>query len=172
MYFCLICHNENIWLMMDSLDHIDRHILQLLEKDGRIAFSTIAQQLGVSNTMIHQRVEKLQAKGIIPEFGPRFDEKALGFGLSSYTGLVLDKDHQADNVVEELKKIPEITECYFIAGQYALFVKIIARDSDHLRQVLYKQVDAIEGIQRTESMIELGCAFKRNVSIEKTQDLK
>ena len=90
MYFCLICHNENIWLMMDSLDHIDRHILQLLEKDGRIAFSTIAQQLGVSNTMIHQRVEKLQAKGIIPEFGPRFDEKALGFGLSSYTGLVLD----------------------------------------------------------------------------------
>jgi len=152
--------------MLDSLDHIDKHILQLLEKDGRIAFSTIAQQLGVSNTMIHQRVEKLQTKGIIPEFKPRFDEKALGFGLASYTGIVLDKDPQTERVVEALKKISEVTECYYIAGQYTLFVKIIARDSDHLRDVLYKKVDAIEGVQRTESMIELGCAFKRNVSIK------
>ncbi len=152
--------------MMDSLDHIDKHILQLLEKDGRIAFSTIAQQLGVSNTMIHQRVEKLQAKGIIPEFKPRFDEKALGFGLASYTGIVLDKDPHTERVVEELKQISEVTECYYIAGQYTLFVKIIAKDSDHLRDILYKKVDAIDGIQRTESMIELGCAFKRNVSIE------
>jgi Lrp/AsnC family transcriptional regulator for asnA, asnC and gidA len=151
---------------MDSLDHIDKHILQLLEKDGRIAFSTIAQQLGVSNTMIHQRVEKLQAKGIIPEFKPRFDEKALGFGLASYTGIVLDKDPQTERVIAELKKISEVTECYYIAGEFTLFVKIIARDTDHLREVLYKKVDAIEGVQRTESMIELGCAFKRNVSIE------
>lgn len=152
--------------MMDSLDHIDKHILQLLEKDGRIAFSTIAQQLGVSNTMIHQRVEKLQSKGIIPEFKPRFDEKALGFGLSSYTGIVLDKDPKTERVISELKNISEVTECYYIAGQYTLFVKIIAKDSDHLRDILYKKVDAIDGVQRTESMIELGCAFKRNVSIE------
>lgn len=152
--------------MMDSLDHIDKHILQLLEKDGRIPFSTIAQELGVSNTMIHQRVEKLQTKGIIPAFKPHFDEKALGFGLASYTGIVLAKDPQTDRVVAELKNIPEVTECYYIAGEYTLFTKIVARDSEHLREILYNKVDAIEGIQRTQSMIELGCAFKRNVSIE------
>ena len=67
--------------------------------------------------------------------------------------------------IEELKKIPEITECYYITGSYTLYVKMIAKNHEHMRKILYEQIDSIPGIAKTDSIIELGCAFKRNISL-------
>ena len=58
-----------------------------------------------------------------------------------------------------------MTECYYITGSYTLYIKMIARDHEHMRKLLYEKIDTIQGIAKTDSMIELGCAFKRNISL-------
>jgi len=148
---------------MDTLDTIDLEILKQLDDDGRMAYSTIASTLGVSNTMIHQRIARLTEQGILVGIKPVLNEKKIGYDWAAFTGITLERDQDSYRIIEELKKIPEVTECYFITGGYTLYLKIVARDHEHMRKILYDKIDTIQGIAKTNSIIELGCAFKRNV---------
>ncbi|MDI6051295.1 MAG: Lrp/AsnC family transcriptional regulator [Flavobacterium sp.] len=150
---------------MDILDEFDINIIKELEKDGRMAYSAIATNLKISNTMVHQRINRLMEQGIITGIKPLINEKKVGYDWGSFTGITLNKDQDSDRIIEELKNIPEITECYYITGSFTLYIKIIARDHEHMRKVLYEKIDNIPGIAKTDSIIELGCAFKRNVSL-------
>lgn len=145
------------------MDAFDIKILKELEKDGRLPFSSIANTLKISNTMVHQRVSKLIEGGIIKGIRPELDEKKMGYDWASFTGLVLDKDHESERIIQALKEIPEVTECYYITGAYTLFIRIVAKSHEHIRELLYDKIDNIPGIIKTESLIELGCAFRRNV---------
>ncbi|MCS4164621.1 Lrp/AsnC ligand binding domain-containing protein [Sphingobacterium paramultivorum] len=148
---------------MNSIDDFDLQILKYLDEDGRMAYSAIATAMGVSNTMIHQRINRLTEQGILAGIKPVLNEKKLGYDWGAFTGLSLEKDHDSSRIIEELKKIPEVTECYYITGNYTLYVKIIAKNHEHMRQLLYEKIDSIRGIAKTDSLIELGCAFKRNI---------
>ena len=150
---------------MDILDEFDINIIKELEKDGRMAYSAIAANLKISNTMVHQRINRLMEQGILTGIKPLINEKKVGYDWGSFTGITLNKDQDSDRIIEELKNIPEITECYYITGSFTLYIKIIAKDHEHMRKVLYEKIDNIPGIAKTDSIIELGCAFKRNVSL-------
>ncbi|MBE9600906.1 Lrp/AsnC family transcriptional regulator [Pedobacter sp. MC2016-24] len=148
---------------MNGIDDFDIQILKALEKDGRMAYSAIATMLGVSNTMVHQRISRLTELGILTGIKPVLDEKKIGYDWGAFTGITLEKDQDSDRIIEELKKIPEVTECYYISGTYTLYLKIIAKNHEHMRKVLYEKIDNISGIAKTDSIMELGCAFKRNI---------
>lgn len=150
---------------MEILDKFDVFIIKELEKDGRIAYSTIATNLKISNTMVHQRVNRLIAQGILLGIKPVLNEKKIGYDWGSFTGITLNKDQDSNRIIEELKKIPEITECYYISGLYTLYIKIIAQNHEHMRKILYEKIDTIPGVSKTDSIMELGCAFKRNVTL-------
>lgn len=152
--------NENL------LDDYDKKILVQLEKDGRKPYSEIAKNLHISNTMVHQRVTRMKKIGILKGAGIILDERKLGYEWSAFTGLVLKEDSDSKTIIEELRKIPEVTECYYITGQYTLYIRIVAKSNEHMRSVLYDKIDHISGILKTESMIDFGAAFKRNVSVE------
>ncbi len=149
---------------MELLDEFDISIIKELEKDGRMAFSAIATNLKISNTMVHQRYSRLIEQNIITGIKPVLNEKKIGYDWGAFTGITLTKDHDSDKVIEALKNIPEVTECYFITGSFTLYIKLIATDHDHMRKLLYENIDTIPGIAKTESIIELGCAFKRNIT--------
>ncbi len=148
-----------------SLDEFDIKILQLLEEDGRMAFSMIAQELGISNTMVHQRVAKLTEHSVLQGIKPVLNEKKLGYDWASFTGITLDKDHNSERIIEALKAIDEVTECYYISGAFTLFIRIVAKNHEHMRRILYEQIDNIPGIAKTDSIMELGCAFRRNTRL-------
>ena len=150
---------------MEILDEFDIKIIKELEKDGRMAYSAIATHLKISNTMVHQRINRLTEQCILTGIKPVINEKKVGYDWGAFTGLTLNKDQDSTRIIEELKKIPEITECYYITGSYTLYIKIIAKDHEHMRSILYEKIDNIPGIAKTDSIIELGCAFKRNVSL-------
>ena len=149
---------------MEKLDKFDIFIIQELEKDGRMAYSTIAANLKISNTMVHQRVNRLMEQGILLGIKPVLNEKKIGYDWGAFTGITLNKDQDSSRIIEALKKIPEVTECYYISGLYTLYIKIIARNHEHLRKILYEKIDNIPGISKTDSIMELGCAFKRNIT--------
>ena len=148
---------------MGNLDKFDVSIIKELEKDGRMPYSTIAANLKISNTMVHQRVNRLIENGVLLGIKPIINEKKVGYDWGSFTGITLNKDQDSKRIIEELKAIPEITECYYISGLYTLYIKINAKNHEHMRKVLYEKIDIIPGISKTDSIMELGCAFKRNV---------
>ena len=150
---------------MEIIDEFDIKIIKELEKDGRMAYSAIATNLKISNTMVHQRINRLIEQGILTGIKPIIDEKKVGYDWGAFTGITLNKDQDSGRIIEELKNIPEITECYYITGSFTLYIKIIAKDHEHMRKILYEKIDTIPGIAKTDSIIELGCAFKRNVSL-------
>ena len=150
---------------MQNLDEFDIEILKQLDKDGRKAFSVIATEMGISNTMVHQRVSRMTEQGVLEGIKPVLNEKKMGYDWGAFTGITLDKDQDSGRIIEALKKIPEVMECYYITGTYTLYLRIIAKDHEHMRRVLYDKIDNIPGISKTDSIIELGCAFKRNIEL-------
>ena len=150
---------------MDIIDEFDISIIKELEKDGRMAFSAIAANLKISNTMVHQRINRMIEQGVISGIKPIIQEKKIGYDWASFTGITLNKDSDSDRIIEALKDIPEITECYYVTGSFTLYIKIIATNHEHMRRILYEKIDSIPGIAKTDSIIELGCAFKRNITL-------
>ncbi|MFT5885155.1 MAG: Lrp/AsnC family transcriptional regulator for asnA, asnC and gidA [Arcticibacterium sp.] len=148
------------------LDAIDKGILRFLEQDGRKPYSEIAKALKISNTMVHQRLAKMKLKGFLKGIKIELDETKMGYEWSGFTGLVLKEDSDSESIIAALKKIPEVLECYYITGQYTLYLRLVARNSEHMRSVLYEKIDHIPGVLKTESLINFGTAFKRGVPID------
>jgi Lrp/AsnC family transcriptional regulator for asnA, asnC and gidA len=115
--------------------------------------------------MVHQRVARLKDLGVLKQVSIILDEKKLGYEWSAFTGLVLRDDSDSQQIIAELKRIPEVTECYYITGSYALYIRIVATSSEHMRKLLYEKIDHIKGVIKTESLVDFGSAFKRNVPI-------
>ena len=151
--------------MENQFDYIDKQILQLLRKDARKAYSQIAEELKVSNSLIHQRIKKMTEIGIIKNAEFVLDEKKLGFKTKSYTGIRLREARFAESVMKELSKINEIVECNYVSGNYAIFILIFAKDNEHLREILYEQVHLINGVAGTDTFICFDTGFKRNIPL-------
>ncbi len=145
------------------LDAFDKKILKELEKDGKKAYSKIANNLGVSNTMVHQRITRMKEIGVLEATTVILNEKKLGYEWGAFTGLILKEDCNSDEIIQQLKKIPEVVECYYITGSYTLFIRVVAKSNEHMRKLLYEKIDHIKGVVKTESFIDFGCAFKRSV---------
>ncbi len=145
-----------------QLDEYDKKILKELEADGKKPFSQIAIDLDISNTMVHQRITRMKKAGILKRHSIELDEKRLGFEWGAFTGITLHDGSDTYKVIEELKKIPEVTECYHISGVYALYVRVVAKDNEHMRDILYTKIEDIDAVRSTESLVDFGCAFKRN----------
>ncbi|MCU0340003.1 MAG: Lrp/AsnC ligand binding domain-containing protein [Spirosomaceae bacterium] len=150
----------------EPLDDYDRLILKQLERDARKAYSAIADALNISNTMVHQRVGKLKRIGVLKGSTVLLNERKLGYEWGAFTGITLKEDSDSEKIIEALRAIPEVTECYYITGKYTLYIRIVARSNEHMRRVLYEKIDHIPGVLKTESLIDFGAAFKRNVPIE------
>ncbi len=69
-------------------------------------------------------------------------------------------------MVDELRKIPEVVECHYTTGSYAIFIKIYAHSNQHLKEILHSKMQAIEGIASTETIISLDESFKRQLPID------
>jgi Lrp/AsnC family transcriptional regulator for asnA, asnC and gidA len=150
---------------MSQLDYTDQKILALLKKDARTAFSKIASELSISNSLVHQRIKKMKDDGLLIKADLLLDEKKLGFSTKAYVGIRLKEARFAEKVVNALQTIPEITECNYVSGKYAIFVLIYSKDNDHLRSILYNQVHEIEGVGGTDSFICFSTNFDRSVPI-------
>ena len=112
--------------MEDSLqiDSLDKKIIQLITKNARIPYLEVARECNVSGAAIHQRIQKLTNLGVITGSKFTIEPKMIGFKTCAYMGIFLDKASLYNDVLEELRKIPEITQCHFTTGNYSVFIKI------------------------------------------------
>jgi Lrp/AsnC family transcriptional regulator for asnA, asnC and gidA len=152
--------------MMQQLDSLDIKILQLLANNARKPCLEIARACDVSGAAIHQRVQKLTSMGVIQGSELLINPSSVGYDTCAYIGFFLKDPSQFNHVVEELKKIPEVVECHFTTGQYDMFIKLVARNNDHLLHIIHEKLQHL-GLSRTESLISFKEVFKRQIPIEK-----
>lgn len=148
-----------------SLDSIDCKILSFLTQNARMPFLEIARECGVSGAAIHQRVRKMEEAGVILGSYLVVNPKALGYGVCAIIGIGVSDPTMNFQTVENLKNIPEITECHFVTGRYNILVKLYCRDHDHLMHTIFDHVLQVPGISQTETFISLSDSFGRQVSV-------
>lgn len=146
-----------------SLDQLDLNILKNLSINARKPYLEIARECGVSGAAIHQRIQRLTQIGIIKGSECLIDPAAVGYDTCAYVGLYLRDPAQYNSVVTALEKMPELVECHYTTGQYDIFVKLYARNNDHLLHILQK-IQAL-GFARTETLISFKQIFKRQMQI-------
>ena len=144
-----------------EFDNVDRQILTLLSEDARKAYSEIAKEILVSPGTVHVRMRKMEEAGVVKGATLTLDNKLLGYDLRAFIGVYLRKGSTYNNVIDQLKDIPEIIEAHYTTGVYSIFAKIACKNTDHLREVLNVKIQGIEGIQRTETIISLEESIKR-----------
>ncbi|MFW5756063.1 MAG: Lrp/AsnC family transcriptional regulator [Tangfeifania sp.] len=149
-----------------DIDALDEKILQLITKNARIPFLEVARSCGVSGAAIHQRVQRLLNIGVVSGSEFIVNPQKLGYNTCAYMGIHLEKAKFHKQVVEALREIPEIVECHFTTGQYAIFIKIQTKTNKHLKQIIDKNLQNVEGIARTETFMSLEMDFKRQVPIK------
>ncbi len=149
-----------------QIDDLDRKILSLITKNARIPYLEVARECKVSGAAIHQRIQRLTKLGVITGSEFVISPKMIGFSTCAYVGIFLDSAHLYPDVVEHLKKIPEITQCHYITGGYSIFIKIFTRDNEDLKRVLFDKVQAIPGVSRTETFISLEESFNRQLPLQ------
>jgi Lrp/AsnC family transcriptional regulator for asnA, asnC and gidA len=151
---------------MEKIDDLDRKILSIIIKNARMPFKDVATVCNVSRAAIHQRVQRMIDLGVITGSGYLVNPKTLGYQITTYIGIKLEKGSLYKEVVPELEKIPEVVECHFTLGPYTLLIKLYAKNDEHLMQLLNNRIQEINGVVSTETLMSLEERIKREIPVE------
>jgi Lrp/AsnC family leucine-responsive transcriptional regulator len=118
-----------------ELEGTDRKILELLANDGRMSFTDLGKATGLSTSAVHQRVKRLESRGLIQGYGATIDHEQLGLPLTAFISIRPIDPSQPDDSPERVRAIPEIESCWSVAGDESYILKVrvaTPTDLEHL----------------------------------------
>ena len=148
-----------------QLDKTDLEILEILMQDAKKPYTEVAKKVFVSGGTVHVRMNKLEEAGIVEKTTLKVNYAKLGYDITAFIGIFLEKSALYDSVLARLRAIPEITSIHYTTGNYSMFVKIHCKDTNHLKEVLHDKIQHVDGIERTETMISLEESLDRNLEL-------
>jgi Lrp/AsnC family leucine-responsive transcriptional regulator len=152
--------------MMTSLDKIDRQILALLRENARISNLELAESVNLSPTPCARRVKQLEDSGIITGYSVTTDPRKLGYQLSVYIAISMDK-HTAErfsNFEKKLREFPEVVSCSIVTGRSEDYlIKALVKDMAHYEEFLLHRLNRIEGIAQVHTSFELRQVFEKSI---------
>lgn len=149
-----------------EIDNVDLKILEILTKNAKKPFTEVAKLAFVSSGTVHVRMRKLEKLGIVKGTTIDVDFSKLGYDVTVFVGIFLEKSSLYDDVFEKLKAIPEITTIHYTTGNYSMFLKMHCRDTNHLKDVLHDKIQKVKGIERTETIISLEESLNRHINLQ------
>jgi Lrp/AsnC family leucine-responsive transcriptional regulator len=110
------------------MEELDRQIVQLLVKDGRMSYTDLGKATGLSTSAVHQRVRRLEQRGVIRGYAAIVDPEAVGLALTAFISVKPFDPSAPDDIAERLADVPEIEACHSVAGDenYILKVRVTA----------------------------------------------
>ena len=148
-----------------NLDKLDLQIIQEMLQNAETPYAELGKKLFVSGGTIHVRIKKLEEFGVVKGKKLRVNLKQLGYDITAFVGIFLEKSSLYDQVAKELEKIPEIVRLTYTTGNCSMYAEIVCKDINQLRSVLHDDLQKIKGIERTETFISLDERFIRNVVV-------
>lgn len=152
--------------MMASLDKIDRQILALLRENARMSNLELAESVNLSPTPCARRVKQLEDSGVITGYSVTTDPRKLGYQLSVYIAISMDK-HTAErfsNFEKKLREFPEVISCSIVTGRSEDYlIKALVKDMAHYEEFLLHRLNRIEGIAQVHTSFELRQVFEKSI---------
>ena len=139
---------------MAKVDDLDLSLLSELKKDGSISIPLLAKKLNINTSVLYSRIKRLIKKKMIKKYTIDIDESQLGFGVKAYVGINRDPKFKAE-IHENLLKIAEIDRIIEVTGRFDLMVGALAEDLEQLHSIVVDKIGKIDGIQNTETFVEL-----------------
>ena len=139
---------------MVKVDKIDQKILSELSKDSSISIPKLSEKINVNSSVVYSRIKRLIKKKLIERFTIEINDKELGYGVKSLTGINMDSK-QRDNVIQELFKIPGVREVSEVTGRFDILVTMHAENLGEMYRIVSDNIGKIEGVISSESFIEM-----------------
>jgi Lrp/AsnC family transcriptional regulator for asnA, asnC and gidA len=136
-----------------TLDETDLNIIEALQKDGRVAFAQIAEQLGVSPGMIRQRYNRLVEQGFLKVVAIT-NPLRMGYKTMAMIGIRADGSKLLD-VAEKISKLDEVIYMVISSGRFDIFAEVICRDHEELLRFITEKLSTIDGVRESESFMHL-----------------
>ena len=140
------------------IDDIDSRILELLQKDARIANAAIARDVGLAPSAVFQRIRKLESTGVIRGYHAHLDPATLGQGLMAFIAVQTGEGARARETAEMLSGIPEVLEVHRVVGEDCFFLKVRVRDAEALGALLDEKIQRLPPVASTRTTIVLSTA--------------
>ena len=156
----------------NQIDSTDLRILQSLIDDGRIPYSTLAEEIGSSNTLVHQRVKKLKDLGILTKPVYLVSPEKSGYDTCAFVLMIARESSDIPSIIHALKDIPEVVSCDSIMGRYDLMVRIYAVNNRHLQDIVHDKLQSIRGVEGTNTMVAFEVSFERQITYPDTETIK
>ncbi len=137
-----------------KLDKTDFAIIKTLLKNAKTPYKDISRELNVSLGTIHVRIKKLETMGIIDSYSIKLNYNRLGCKILVFVGIIIESSKYR-NILKSLQKIDELIELHNTTGKFHLMGKLYFKDTQHLTDILINKINAIDGVQKTETIISL-----------------
>ena len=144
---------------MGIFDEIDRSILLELQRDSRQTYAEIGTKVGLAAASVHDRVKKLEKRGVIDGYGAHVNADALGLSTLAFIQIRLENNSNCMLVAPNFIQFPEVEECHSVAGDVDVILKVRAANPHELEQLLYR-VKQVPGVSRTTTLVTLTTAFE------------
>ena len=142
------------------MDKTDQKILSELSKDSSISIPKLAEKINVNSSVVYSRIKRLVKKKLIERFTIQVNNKELGYSVKSLTGINMDSK-QRDNVIQELFKIPSVSEVSEVTGRFDILVTMYAENLTQMYRIVSDNIGKIQGIIGSESFIEMKTRTKQ-----------
>jgi len=139
---------------MAKIDDIDRKILSQLMADGAISIPKLSQNINANSSVVYSRIKRLLKRKLIERYTIQVNEKELGYGVKSVTGINMNSKLR-DNVIDELFKINGVSEISEVTGRFDIMVTMHTKDLNEMHQTISEKIGKIDGIIGSESFIEM-----------------
>ena len=143
-----------------KVDKTDQKILSELSKDSSISIPKLAEKINVNSSVVYSRIKRLMKKKLIERFTIEINNKELGYGVKSLTGINMDSK-QRDNIIQELLKIPGVREVAEVTGRFDILVTMYAENLNEMYRIVSDNIGKIDGIIGSESFIEMKTRTKQ-----------
>ncbi len=154
--------------MPRELNATDLRIIELLQEEGRATFAQIASQVGLSPAAVHERVKKLESRGIITGYHARVNPDEVGAGVTAF--IFVSQTAGPRGELEELfQRMPWIEECHHIAGEESLLLKVRSESTKALEHIIW-EIRALQSVERTKTVIALATEFEGRPVVPATPD--
>jgi Lrp/AsnC family leucine-responsive transcriptional regulator len=144
----------------DRLSTNDARILEVLQRDGRRPYAELGAEVGMSGPSAHERVRKLEARGVIRGYAAVVDPAAVGYDILAFSWITQAPGTTAHDLTDAFATIPEIEECHHITGEADYLIKVRARDTRDLERVL-RLVQTTPNVFQTETDVVFSSGFER-----------
>ncbi len=148
---------------MTALDEVDRKILALLQRDGRMTNAAIGAEVGLTAPSVFERVRKLEQRGVIRGYSALVDAGALGKTLTALIRLTVQADEKYDRGMRVIAADPDVLEMYSVAGEDCLIIKTKVASPAEL-EALIRRIRSMITVQRSVTMIALS-TLKENAPV-------